>query len=81
MLVIFGFGHKTNEEWNLNHQEHCSRCNNLVNYKLHKITHWFSLFFIPLIPFKTEHWKSCPVCRQGLKLNNDQYVKLLNESH
>lgn len=80
MLVIFGFGHKKNEERELDFAEHCNRCNNSSRWKLHKISHWFSLFFIPLIPFKNEYWKSCPICRQGVKLNYDKYFELENKA-
>lgn len=75
MIVLFGFGHKTVKEHQLKDVTHCFHCNNLTNWTLSRQTNWFTLFFIPVIPYKTEHWVYCPICNKGHKITPDEFEK------
>ncbi len=77
MLVIFGFGHRTKKEFKLKEATFCPHCNNTAQWKLGREAHWFSLFFIPLIPYKVEYWMVCPICRKGKRLNYHQFEQKL----
>jgi len=81
MLVIFGFGHMTKKENELPGQVVCPNCRNAVRMQLTKQTTWVSLFFIPVIPYKTEYRKICPVCRQGIQLHYDEYMNSIKSTH
>lgn len=39
-------------------------------------TTWFTLFFIPVIPYKTEWWLLCPTCQYGITLESEQVEKI-----
>jgi hypothetical protein len=80
MFVIFGFGHRTNKENELRELTQCHHCYNATRWNISKQTNWFTLFFIPVIPVKTEYWKICPVCRQGKRLSYDTYMHLINKA-
>lgn len=80
MLVIFGFGHKTNKEVDLRELSNCDHCHNTSRWKLNKQMTWLTLFFIPVVPIKTEYLKICPICRQGKPLHRDQYINLINKA-
>ncbi|MCF8378164.1 MAG: zinc ribbon domain-containing protein [Bacteroidales bacterium] len=73
MLVIFGFGHRTKKEFKLQENLYCQHCNNTAQWKLGREAHWFTLFFIPVFPFKVEYWMVCPICRKGRRLNFHQF--------
>ncbi|MCD4761558.1 zinc-ribbon domain-containing protein [bacterium] len=54
-------------------KNHCSHCNNEDYWQLVKMTTWFSLFLIPLIPYENKYMLICPICEYGVKLNSDQF--------
>ena len=51
MFIIWGFRDLAKELGTVDYL-HCSRCNNDSNWRLRKTTSWFTLFFIPIIPFR-----------------------------
>ena len=40
---------------------------------LKKSSQWFSLFFIPLIPFGSKHFMQCPICGEAEHLSKEQF--------
>ena len=48
----------------------CKYCHNgTLDYK--KITTWFTIFFIPLIPYKKEYYLMCNNCERGYELEGE----------
>ena len=78
MLVIFGFGHTTKKEHQLNSTSFCSHCNNSGRWMISKTTIWFTLFFIPVLPYKTEYNTYCPICKAGYKITREEFEKNIN---
>jgi hypothetical protein len=75
MFFIFGWGRQTIKNHGVVIKKHCSHCNNEDYWQLIKITTWFSLFFLPLIPYKNKYMLICPVCEYGIKLDSGQFDK------
>lgn len=74
-MIIFGFGGGRPKDRGPVVPARCPNCGN-ENYLRHvSSTRWFSLFFIPLIPYSTKHFLLCPVCTQGRLLTRDQAAK------
>ena len=63
----------------------CPNCHNQTFYRYTTVTKWFSLFFIPLIPYSTKHYLVCPVCTRAvllegeLKANAPRLVELTSQ--
>lgn len=76
MPIIFGWGRQTT--WNIGpvFRQHCNHCNNDEYWRLLRRTTWCTLFFIPIIPYKTEWWLLCPICQYGLELKDKQVREL-----
>lgn len=74
-MIIFGWGRQT--IWNVGavFRQLCSNCHNDEYWILIRRTTWFTLFFIPVIPYKTEWLLLCPVCKFGIELNAEQVKK------
>ena len=51
----------------------CERCHNQVGYRFLEIRRWFTLFFIPVIPFSREHALVCPICGLSYSLPKDAF--------
>jgi ribosomal protein S26 len=74
MFFIFGFGKQTEKELGKTQKIRCQNCGNVREWQYKKFTSWFSLFFIPVIPYKIDYIKSCPICRSAVKVNKDEAI-------
>ncbi len=71
-MIIFGWGHVTNKQYGATLADNCSNCNNDSWWHLLRNRKWFTLFFIPVIPYKTKYFLMCPVCSQAVELTSSQ---------
>lgn len=71
-FVIFGWKIRE-KEYGRAYPVQCSHCNNECYYKPIKIRRWFHIFWIPLIPTKTNFRLECPVCRMGYNLSDEGF--------
>ncbi len=76
MLFIFGWGHQTVKNHGPVGVYHCEHCNNEKYWTLYSRRTWFTLFFIPVIPYKTENMLLCPICNHGVKLEALKFNEL-----
>lgn len=72
-MFIFGWGHQMKRIFGPVFKHHCDHCNNDEYWVLHKISVWFTLFFIPVFPYEINYLLLCPVCTYGIKLDGKQF--------
>lgn len=58
----------------------CPRCNNTSEWPIHQQKTYFSVFFIPLVPYRTEFTLSCPVCRETRSISEAEKDRFLQHS-
>ena len=58
----------------------CSHCYNDCDYQLVKVTGWFTLFFIPIFPFKVNYFLMCSICNYGNKITKKVALELLDSN-
>src|SRR3990167_6580332 len=75
-MIIFGWGHQTIKNFGPTFKNHCSHCNNEEYWTLTRHTTWFTLFFIPIIPYSVKYFLSCPICQYGITLDNKQVEQI-----
>ncbi|MEA2557937.1 MAG: hypothetical protein QOG88_1475 [Actinomycetota bacterium] len=81
-MIIFGFGGGRRTDHGAALPVLCPNCHNQTFYRYLTVRKWFSLFFIPLIPYSTKHYLMCPICSRAvllegpLKTNIGQLVEL-----
>lgn len=71
-MIIFGWGHVTKKHYGPTMALKCPNCNNDTWLQLYRYRKWFTLFFIPVIPYSSTHFLSCTVCSQGVELDGEQ---------
>ncbi len=76
MFFIFGFGHLTRKEFDSGIGRQCPRCRNHVRMTLLSLKKWFTVFFIPVIPYGPEYHLVCPNCGYGVKLDRAQFEEI-----
>lgn len=78
MFIIFGWGKRTLKNHGSVSKYHCDHCRNEESWNLCTSTTWFTLFFIPIIPYSVEHYLLCPVCSYGVNLDKSKFDNLLS---
>lgn len=76
MPIIFGWGRQSIKSIGVVFKNLCTHCHNEEYWIMTRIVTWFTLFFIPLIPYETKYFLSCPVCKYGLTLEEKQIMEL-----
>ncbi len=79
-MIIFGFGDRKTEQLGSIGLMDCPRCHNSSEWPIHRQRTYFSLFFIPLIPYKTRFLLSCPVCRETREISAEEKDRFLGRS-
>ncbi len=57
----------------------CSHCNNASFYEFVRDTRWFTLFYIPLIPFSRKYYLKCPTCSYGFHIKSGDTINSLED--
>lgn len=73
MFIIFGWNHQKSTNYGAVEKRRCQNCNNEEFWQLDKITNYFTLFFIPIIPLDKNYWFHCPICNYGIKLTKNEF--------
>lgn len=79
-MIIFGFGRRRNRDYGQGRSYTCPNCRNNVRYQLIMSREWFSLFFIPVIPYSRQYLEMCPICRYGGQLSKAEFDERLLEA-
>jgi hypothetical protein len=82
MVVIFGFGPGKQKDLGEVAPTACPNCHNQVF--LHHVQSKKSvrLYFVPVVPYGTDHYLVCPICSRGLQVGKAQlpYVRSMSRA-
>jgi len=78
MFIIWGF-RQSKKELGIVGFFHCNRCNNDSEWRLLKIVSWFTVFFIPLIPYRTKYYAYCPICHDASAISKEEAQRIMAE--
>ncbi|MHA1755901.1 MAG: zinc-ribbon domain-containing protein [Promethearchaeota archaeon] len=70
MFLIVGWGKQTSKDLAKRDFDECRFCHK-GNLRLREVTFWISLFFIPIIPYKTKYYLSCNNCNYGYEISQE----------
>ena len=76
MLIIWGF-RDTDKELGTVDYLHCNRCNNDSNWRLQRTTSWFTLFFIPVIPYRRVYYVYFPICHWTTEIPKEEAKRIM----
>ena len=80
MFILFGFGKKTVKDFSVKGEIQCRRCNNTKNWDYKKVTTWFTLFFVPVIPYSITYVRVCPICGENDKLSKEDFMSVVESN-
>jgi hypothetical protein len=61
-FFIIGFGKRTVDFLRPAGRRRCPNCGNTAEWSVMRVRSWVTLFFIPVLPYKTEVVAICPIC-------------------
>ncbi len=70
MFFLFGWGKQTRKYLSEQEFELCRYCHK-SKLKLVEITSWATIFFIPIIPYKTKYLLACGNCECSYELSDE----------
>jgi hypothetical protein len=73
MFIVFGWGRQTIKNYGPVLKYHCDHCHNEKHWILYRRRTWFTLCFVPVIPYSTEYMMTCPVCNHSVKLDKKKF--------
>jgi hypothetical protein len=76
MFIIWGFGKKTKKYIGGVMHRSCNYCNQTSIWQLCIVRTWFSLFYIPIIPYSRLYCVICPNCGSYIELTAEQFEKI-----
>ena len=68
MIILFGWGHTTTQNYGQFRSAPCNICRH-EEYSLLRIRTWFTLFFIPVIPYSAKRLVLCGKCGNGYDIS------------
>ena len=75
MLILFGWGKCTQVNVQNVLKMSCPHCGNAGMWHAFKRTTWFTLFFVPIIPYRFYRFLHCPTCDRGYELTGPEFEK------
>ena len=72
MVVIFGWGAGKAQDFGEVAPTTCPNCHNQVFLHHIRSDKHVSLYFIPLVPYGSDEYLACPICRAGLQVHPGQ---------
>jgi len=79
-MIIFGFNRRINKNMGQRGPFECKNCHNLTYFTLILQRVFFTLFFIPVIPYETNRFLICGICNRGFKLTKEEFDNALNSA-
>lgn len=86
MPILFGWGHQTVKDLGQSEKNECSNCQHTTFWNLYVVKTWFTLFFLPVIPYCVKRYIACPVCDNSIEISEDDFeaynnIALINQAY
>ena len=72
-MIIFGWGKRTVKSYGESSQDYCNHCGNIGSWAYNRHRTWFTLFFIPVIPYGNMYVKQCMICGNYEELSKEEF--------
>jgi len=77
MFVIFGWGRRTMRTLGWLPPQMCPNCHNEGPWVVMRIRRWFTLLFIPVLPYESGYVAMCPICSRGFDIDRSTAFGLI----
>lgn len=74
-MIIWGWGKVTRKILGRIMVRGCSHCNTVSSWELCLVRTWFTLFFIPIIPYAKRYCIACKNCGSYIQLTKEEFMR------
>ena len=74
MFVVYGSKEFKKDLGNTRIVYHCNHCNNDNSQILSRNRKFFTLYWIPIIPYSTKYFVRCPICNMGYEISKSDVM-------
>jgi len=78
-MILFGWGFQTRKKYGVHTTQECNLCRKITDWNLCKKITWFTLFFIPIIPYRFEECIECSRCKGFIPLFDSEFEEYKRE--
>lgn len=75
MFIVFGTKRNQKVLGNSKDVHQCKNCLRETHFKITFETHWFTIYWLPILPFALFRSVICPVCGEQIKKNRKEIIK------
>lgn len=75
-MIIYGWNRQTRRIVGTVGTTNCSHCNMTSDFHLVQRRTWFTLFYIPVIPYSSKYFVLCSRCEWGWQPNDSEVLRL-----
>jgi hypothetical protein len=79
-VIIFGWGHEKTRSFGATEEDRCPCCDKIGRWELKEVSEWFTIFFVPIFPYKREYLSLCPICKSGMELKRGEFRRLRSKA-
>jgi hypothetical protein len=85
-MDIFGWDYRKVKNYGPVKREKCKNCSNHSTLQLQKLSTWFTIFFVPIMPYRINYLLVCPICKNYEEIDSSEFlnfieiIKMQNES-
>ena len=69
--MIFGWGRTTVHTLGWAPTRMCGHCHNEGPWLVARVRRWFTLFFIPVVPYDSRYVAMCPICSSRFEVDRE----------
>jgi uncharacterized Zn finger protein len=70
-MILYGWGRKTAKTYHSVLHYRCTGCDSVSPFHIIIVKTWFHLFYLPIIPYRTEYYIRCSSCGRFYAPNNE----------
>lgn len=76
-MGILGWNYRKVKNYGPVKREQCKNCSNQSTLQLQKLSTWFTIFSVPLIPYRINYLLVCPICNNYEEIDSSEFIILL----
>ncbi|OPZ93768.1 MAG: hypothetical protein BWY74_01005 [Firmicutes bacterium ADurb.Bin419] len=77
-MRVFGLDHRKIKNYGPVKRDKCNNCGNESTFQLQKLSTWFTLFLIPIIPYRINYLLVCPICNNSEEIDSSEFLDYID---
>lgn len=76
-MGILGWDYRKVKNYGPVKREQCKNCSNQSTLQLQKLSTWFTIFFVPIMPYRINYLLVCPICKNYEEIDSSEFLNFM----